>query len=683
MGQINIMDVLKKMPSVPQVNYGFVNQKNLLFKNQSSSLGFLTPSFSNGAAYGDLDGDGDLDLVVNNVNQAAFIYRNNATESLHHHYLKLNLHGAGLNVLAYGTRVTVYTKSNQQLLEQQPTRGFESSVDPVLNFGVGLNTNIDSIEIRWPDNNLELIKNIKSDTLLQVYQKNAPVVKNIVEATIPAWYINIASTNIKGNIEHHENDYSDFDFERLIPKLLSTESPKLAVADLNNDGLEDFYLSSAINDTAKIFLQLPDGHFIQKPQKAFEKDKMFENTGAVFFDADGDGDQDLLVVSGGNQFRQGAPELISRLYLNDGKGNFSNAINGWPSISLNASCVRVGDFNNDGKPDVFIGARNVPGSYGVIPASVLLLNNGAGRFTDITTSNAPSLLKLGMVTDAQWVDIDNDGKLELVVVGDWMPVTILKNINGQLQKVKEISNSEGWWNCLSIADLNGDGKPDFIAGNNGINTRIRADMDHPAKLYTDDFDNNGQVESIPTYYKSDGKSYPYYLKGELESQLPMLKSKFLHFSEYAGKTIEEIFSPVQLQHAQVLTVNQTESSIFINLGNGNFEQRALPMMAQISPVYGAIATDLNYDGKLDLFLGGNFYGLKPQTGRFDASFGTTLIGLGNSDFRYLPNTESGLKMEGEVRDIKTIKSADGNIYIIAAMNNAALYLFKKNAPNKK
>ncbi|MGI8950257.1 MAG: VCBS repeat-containing protein [Chitinophagaceae bacterium] len=675
-GQLNFQDLLKKIPSTPISNYAFVNQKNLFFKNESQQLGFATPSFSNGAAYGDLDGDGDLDLVINNENGEAFIYRNITSEKLHHHFLKIKLNGIAPNNFGVGAKVRIYANNQQQLLEQNPERGFQSSVDPVLNFGLHTTKIIDSLIVQWPNQKQQTIKNIAANQTITLNEKDAN--ENFAPVTSPkkSLYENVTSSIIKGNITHHENEFVDFDVEKLIPKMLSTEGPKIAIGDVNGDGLEDFYMGSAFADTAKIFIQQKDGSFIQKQEPEFIKDKYFENIGTEFFDADGDGDLDLIVVSGGNQASQGSPYLRPRIYLNDGRGNFTRSDKALPTLSMNASCVRVGNFNEDGKPDIFIGARCVPGNYGLIPSSVLLQNNDDGTFTDVTKIVAPDLLKLGMVTDAQWADIDGDGKKELIVVGDWMPVTILKFVNGKFQKINEIKNSSGWWNCLTVADINGDGKPDLIAGNFGLNSNIKADANHPAKLYVDDFNKNGQTECIPVYYKTNGKAYPYFMKGEIESQLPFLKKKFLYFSDYAGKTIDEIFSPEQLKHASVLLVQQTQTCVFINDGKGNFSMQPLPTMAQLSPVYGIVATDLNNDGITDLFLAGNFFGLKPQTGRFDASYGTTLIADAQHKFHFMYPNESGLFIKGEGRDVKQIKTSKGND-IIVAMNNAPLHMFRK------
>ena len=670
-GGFKVKELLDKMPRTPITSYGFVNQKNLQFKNETANLGLTTPGFSNGSAYGDLDGDGDLDLVVNNENGEAFVYRNMTSERTHAHYLKVELKGNGMNTLGVGAKVTVYTGGMQQLQEQTPTRGFESSVDPVLNFGLGTVKKVDSLRIVWPDMKMQVLKNIGADTELTLKQSDAKL--NYVPSAVGenSYYKNVTLGAIRGDIRHKENDFKDFDEQRLIPKMLSTEGPKLAVADVNGDGLQDFFMGGATGDTARLFVQQPNGTFTQLRQPAFEQDKYSEGVGALFFDADHDGDMDLVIVSGGNLEKEGSLNLMTRLYINDGKGNFKRKFNGWPLVSINASCVRLNGNNGD----LFIGGRSVPGSYGVSPTSKLLRNDGHGNFTDITASS-PDLLKLGMVTDAQWADIDGSGKNSLVVVGDWMPVTMLKYVDGKLKKTGEVANSSGWWNCLSVADLDGDGKSDLVAGNDGLNSKIQADAEHPAKIYISDFDNNGLVECIPVYYKSDGKAYPFNLHDDILKQLPAMKKKFLRYDAYAGKSIDEIFTPEQLEKALVLTVNQTQTCAFYNKGKGEFNMTPLPARAQFSPVYSILVSDINNDGKKDLFLGGNFYGVKPEVGRYDASYGVTLLNEGNRRFNYLPPSGSGLFITGEVRDAAAIETKAGN-YVIVARNNDALQLFKK------
>ncbi len=671
-GGFKMKSFLDKMPSTPIANYGFINQKNLQFKNETEQLGLGTPTFSNGAAYGDLDGDGDLDLVVNNENGTAFTYRNMTSERTKAHYLKVRLQGNGMNTFGIGAKVILYGKNSMQLLEQMPVRGFESSVEPILNFGTANNNQVDSVKVIWPNLKMQIIKNVKTNNTLTLKQTEAKLQFKPAVAKQNLYYKNSTVTDIKGDIYHKENNYKDFDEQRLIPKMLSTEGPKLAVADINGDGLEDFFMGGAINDTAKVFIQQPNGTFVQKREFALEQDKLSEDIGALFLDVDHDGDIDLIVVSGGNQEKEGSLNLLSRLYLNDGKGNFLRQYKGWPLVSINASCVRVN--NNNG--DLFIGGRSVPDAYGVIPTSKLLRNDGHGNFTDITSTIAPELQKLGMVTDAQWVDIDGTGKNSLVVVGDWMPVTILKYVDGKLKKTAEIAKSSGWWNCLTVADLNGDGRMDLIAGNNGLNSKIAADVNHPAKLYVSDFDNNGQVECIPVYYKTDGKPYIFNLHDDLLRQLPSLKKKILRYDAYAGKSIEDIFSAEVLEKASVLTVNQTQTCFFYNQGKGSFKMQPLPIQAQFSPVYSILATDMNKDNLPDLFLGGNFYGLKPEVGRYDASYGTTFLGTTEHGFTYLPPASSGLFIKGEVRDIRQIKTKNGAA-IIVARNNDALQIFKQ------
>lgn len=684
-GGFNFKDILDRMPSNKIPNYAFLNNGDLTFKNATDSLGFSTPTFSNGAAYGDLDNDGDLDLVISNENMEAFVYRNRATELSGNHFLKIKLNGNAPNTSGLGSRITIYTKQGKQILEQMPTRGFQSSVENILHFGLGKIDMVDSLIIRWPNNKYEILKNIPADTLITINQSSASL-------TIPSYggvaalaagvgleksiFTNTTSSTFPTAIVHRENNFIDFDVERLIPKMLSTEGPSISVADLNADGLEDIFLANAMADTAKILLQNKSGKFNIKPQPSFITDKYFETTASVFFDADADKDYDLIIASGGNQAQPGSPYLNIRLYLNDGNANFTRDTTNFPSIAINASCITLCDYDNDGLEDVFIGARSIPGKYGVSPSSALIKNNGNGKFTDVTTLAAPVLKNLGMVTDAKFADINNDNKKELIISGDWMPLIILQYNNGTFKKINEIQNSAGWWNCIELNDIDDDGDLDILAGNAGINSRIKASPEKPAKLYVGDLDKNGQIECIPVYFKTDGKAYPYFMKGELQQQIPSLKKDFLYFKDYAGKPIEDVFTQEQLKDVEVLEVNQSQSCLYKNDGKGNFTAMPFPVMAQLSYVFGIYAGDLNGDKHKDIFMAGNFYGLKPQAGRFDANYGTTLLADGKGGYNYIHPSESGLFVNGEVRDIQSIKIG-GKTSLLVARNNDHIEVFQK------
>jgi len=676
-GGFDFQSILKRMPSNKISNYAFLNEGLLHFRNVTDSLGLATPSFSNGAAYGDLDNDGDLDIVVNNENDEAFVYRNQAAEQLQNHFLKINLKGAVPNTAGIGSRVTIYTGNGMQVLEQMPSRGFQSSVDLQLHFGLGNSNQIDSLIIRWPDHKQEVKRNLKGDTTITLNQEDAIIMNESPQKKIKPLYKDVTKDVISGSITHHENQFIDFDVERLVPKMLSTEAPCIAVGDINNDGTEDFFIGSSVGDTARIFTQSRNGRFTELPQTSFVTDKYFETTAAAFFDADADKDVDLILGSGGNQAKPGSPYLYVRLYKNDGRGKFTRDTASLPKVSVNASTISLFDFDRDGRKDFFIGARCVPGVYGIAPSSVLLKNMGDGKFEDVTAKLAPALINLGMVTDSKVADIDKDGREELIIAGDWMPVTVMKFNDGLLDKSSEIENSGGWWNNLEVNDIDNDGDIDLVAGNSGLNSRIKAEPGKPAKLYVGDFDRNGQIECIPVYFKTDGHAYPYFMKGELQSQIPQLKKDFLYFTDYAGKPIEKIFTPGQLKDIKVLEVNETRTCLFRNDGRGNFAIEPFPQMAQLSYVFAALTVDMNNDHIKDVFLAGNFYGLKPQAGRFDASYGVTLRGEKQGGYFYLKPSESGLFINGEVRDIKSIRSAAGN-YIVVAVNNQPLKIFSQN-----
>lgn len=667
--------------SSPLVNYAFLNQGDLTFKNYSEELGLGEPGFSNGAAYADLDRDGDLDLVVNNINGECFVYRNNSTEKHRKNFLRVRLQGKGQNTFGVGASVTIYAGGVMQMLENYPTRGFQSSVEPVLTFGLDTIKRIDSLVVNWPDNKSQHLENIAVNSELLLTQADADAEFIINEKKGAALFNESTAKLIDGNINHKENIFVDFNVERLIPHMLSTEGPKMAVADLNGDGLDDFVVGGAKHDTTKVFLQTIDGTFRQcLPQIAFKLDEDYEDADLVFFDCDNDGDQDLLITSGGNLNRIGSRLLYPRLYLNNGKGTFERDNKRLPQISVNASCVEILDINGDGLSDIFIGGRSIPGQYGVIPKSYLLKNNN-GVFYDATEELAPELQNIGMVTDAVWANLDNDSQMELVVVGEWMPITIFKNEYGKLTLPlnlnRQFSSTNGWWNCINAVDINNDGQLDLIAGNLGLNTKIKADSLHPVELYSSDFDNNGIPESILTYFKSDGKSYPYYLKDDIVAQLPMLKKKFLKHVDYAGKTIEEVFDKDQLELAVVKQAYQLQSCKFINKGDGKFLMQPLPTEAQLAPVYSILADDFDNDGWVDILLAGNFCGLKPEIGRYDANYGTFYKGEPNNELVYQSPRNSGFFYKGEARSLISISTATHKELIFLARNNDSLLVFEK------
>ena len=677
------LQLLDKMAiSKPLPNYAFVNQRDLTFKNCSYELGLGEPGLSNGAAFADLDMDGDQDLIVNNLNNQCFVYRNNTTEKYNKNFLRIKLQGKMMNAFGVGASVTIYAGGNMQTLENYPTRGFQSSVEPVLTFGLDSINKVDSLIVNWPDDQSQHLTNISANKEFLLKQVEADKKFIISTPKVKPLFIDVTSKTIYGNIKHKENDFVDFNIERLMPHLLSAEGPKMAVADINGDGLEDFVLGSAKHDTTKVFLQTSNGNFRQLlPQQSFAQDEEYENVGMEFLDADNDGDQDLIITSGGNQNKTGSKLLQLRLYLNNGKGKFERDDTRLPNISLNGSCVKILDFNGDGLPDIFVGGRSVPGQYGVTPKSYLLRNDH-GFFKDVTAELAPDMQNIGMVTDAVWGDIDNDGRMELVVVGEWMPITVFKIENGRLNLYTTLNQqfafTSGWWNCIKAVDMNNDGKLDLIAGNLGLNSKIRADSLHPAELYLNDFDNNGIQECILTYYKSDGKSYPYYLKNDMVSQIPMLKKKFLKHADYAGKTIEEIFNKAQLELAVLKKAYLFESCMFININNGKFDRKPLPTEAQLSPVYAILADDFDNDGFKDILLAGNLFGLKPELGRYDANYGIYYKGVPNNKFIYISSEYSGFFYSGEARDLIKFKNAVQKELILLSRNNDSLMIFENN-----
>jgi len=674
--------VISMMPEGKVHNYFFRGAKNMQFQDKSLAWGFSEPNISNGAAYADLDNDGDLDLITNNINQPASIYRNNSNQLLKNNYLKIKLTGNKLNKFGLGAKV--FLKSEGKLLQMQqlsPTRGFMSSVEPVLVFGLGKQTTVDSLFVIWGNQRAEIRTNVKANTTLVLDQANASLdAKGIYPTLFPQSEPTFREVTGKYtlNYKHEENNYLDFYRESLMPFQVSTEGPKLAVGDVNNDGLDDFYVGGAKWQAGKLFIQQTSGKFVSTNQKLFQSDSTYEDVDAVFFDADQDKDLDLYVVTGGNEFYDKMPEQFDRLYLNDGQGNLTKR-NNLPAMYDNKSCVKPADFDGDGDLDLFVGGRVVGYQYGINPNSYLLVNDGRGRFTDATTRVAPTLRKAGMTTDAQWADIDQDGDLDLMVVGDWMPIKVFENQQNKLVEktvATGLENLKGLWQTIRGADFDKDGDIDFVVGNIGTNTKFRKSEAGGLKMYVKDIDGNSTLDHILTYRLNDNW-YPVASKDELAKQLPLINKKFTNYKDFAGKTIEALFDEKQLQDAPVLEVNSFESVYLENTGKGNFKHLALPREAQVSKIFSFFIQDADQDGNLDVLLGGNLYGVSTYQGRYDASYGLFLRGNGKGKFTSVLPTTSGFLLEEQVRDIKLVKTATGELLLVAR-NGLPLQLFETN-----
>jgi hypothetical protein len=665
--------LMDRMSSTPIPNYAFQNTGNLQFKNQAQEWGLGKPGFSNGAAYGDLDNDGDLDLVVNNVNMPVSIYQNKTSELLKNHFLRVRLKGTGRNLNGIGAKVYVHQPQKTVYLQQMPNRGFESSVDLTLVFGLGKEAAIDSVRIIWPDDKMQTLHDVKPDQELTLDYQKADKIYSPVKVN-PATPIYDATEEVNLNYVHQESNFVDYNRDALLKQMYSTLGPALAIGDVTGDGLEDVYVGGASGGAKKLFVQLKDGTFQESDTRAFDEDAVSEDVAAKFFDADKDGDLDLIVVTGSNEFTQDAPQLLDRLYLNDGKGNFTKD-NGLPNVTTNASCVAAGDFDQDGDIDLFIGGRMIPGGYGYDAPSYLYINDGTGNFKNYTKRYLPQN-ELGMITDAVWMDVNSDTYPELVVVGDWMPITVFSNNKGRsLSEKIEVPNSAGWWNTVKAADVDGDGDMDFVLGNLGRNSRMMATPEQPVELYVNDFEGNGTVEQIINCYTEDGKAYPMVLKQDLQKQVPSIKKKFVKYNDYAGKQINEILPEDELQKAVVKKVENPNSSLLINEGSMKFTLKALPLEVQFSPIHGIETMDYNHDGHLDILMAGNFFDVLPEVGQYDANYGIVLEGKGNGHFEVIKPQQSGFFTKGQVRKMMLVKGATGKPYMLLAKNNEKLQVF--------
>lgn len=671
----DIDSIINKMPIKPQSNYAFKNNGNLTFSNAEKDWGFETPTMSNGVAYGDLDNDGDLDLVVNNVNMKSFVYKNNSESQTSNNYIKLKLNGNTPNNFAIGSKVKIHSKGTVIVQELMPSRGFQSSMDYIMNIGIGDVTTIDSLRIIWPNDKTQKLANIKANQQITLSQSDAiDIYKPFKQGAQKTLFQEIPNNTL---LTHTENNYSDFDYEGLISKMLSQEGPAMAIGDVNNDGNEDVFIGGGLKESGVIYLNSGDGKMNPSTPKEFLKDAKYEDTAASFFDADGDKDLDLMVGSGGNEVGQ-EKNYITRLYINDGNGNFKKALNVLPSTRNNISVISANDYDNDGDIDVFVGSRSVVGTYGVNPNHLLLINDGKGVFTDGTERYAYNLKDAGMVTGAVWADIDNDSKKDLITVSEWDTPKIYLNNGKQLIKLESsLDHVYGMWNVIEAADLDKDGDLDLVIGNQGTNTFYKASKDSPMKLWVNDFDDNGTIEQITTQFK-DGKDYPILMKKELTGQMVKLKKQNLKASEYASKSIDELFSKEVIEKSIVKKLNIGETIIAVNEGNGVFNIKSLPNHVQFSCVCGIVCEDVNNDGNMDLIMAGNNFEFKPQFSRLDSNYGSVLLNNGNLDFEWQDYEKSGFFIKNEVKHLSQFKDKNGKTYIIAAINNSKPKIFLRN-----
>jgi hypothetical protein len=661
--------MIHKMPTGKVANFFFRNNGNLTFQNVSEKWTGAKATCSTGAAYADLDNDGDLDLVVNNINDKAGVFRNDAAAGS---FLKIRLQGERANTYGTGANVLLYVNGKIMSRELITSRGWQSAVEPVLHFGLG-NSPIDSLEVRWPGGAVQKVFNVQPNQVLTLAEREAKTIQS-EKAPIQKTYLEIANERL--TFLHKEDTFNAIAVERLIPHMLSTQGPKMAVADVNGDGWEDVFIGGASGQAGEIHVQTKAGRFLKSVQPALVADARAEDTFALFFNANRDAFLDLLVVSGG-QVEEGEREnLQPRLYLNDGNGNFKSSPNAFHGIYLNASCAAAEDFDRDGDVDLFIGGRVVAGRYGQTPSSYLLTNNGMGVFINLPDKISDS--DLGMVSSALWHDLDKNGKPDLLVAGEWMSLTVLiQSDEGKFfNRTKDwgLDTTHGWWNTLQMADLDGDGDMDFLAGNAGRNSRLRPTQHEPVELWLSDIDRNGSLDPIITYYNHHER-YPFVSKDQLIKQVPSLKKKYVRYDDFKNARIEDLISSDKegdLIHRKA----ETFESVWLENTGSKFLVHALPVEAQFFPVFSFQVLDINRDNLLDILMAGNWHAVQPELGRYDAGYGCVLLGNGNRTFQPVAPARSGFWVKGEARDIQMIINTKGEKCIFVSRNNDSVLVFK-------
>lgn len=662
------LHLVTTMTSTPIHNYIYRNEGGITFENKTDDWGFSALGFSNGAAFADLDNDGNLDLVINHLNETAGIYKNKiATNGMRNNYLQVELKGEGMNTLGVGSKIYMYAGNDMQFIEQQPTRGFQSSVSPRIHIGLGDKQHVDSLKVIWPGGNQQVITNIQVNTRILLEEKEA-LPHQINDEEIQPLYTQIVSPIA---YQHEEPGYNDFKRQPLLYHMLSPAGPIMAVGDVNKNGFPDVYVGGTQGKPGKLYFQVSTGQFLESQGLDLSPDELSSDTDAIFFDANGDGWQDLYMVSGGyHDYEKGDAALQDRLYINLGGGNYEKANDALPEIKSSGSCVRVTDFDGDGHLDLFIGGRVVPGEYPMRPSSYLLRNDGTGKFKDVTDKWLPEIEGSGMVTDAQWVDINGDGWQDLILVGEFMPIQVLLNLkgNGFENATKQFFDKpmSGIWSAIAVGDFDNDGDMDFIVGNFGLNSQLKASESEPITMVFDDFDNNGSIDPILSQF-INGVSYPFLSRDELLDQMYGMRSKFTDYASFADARLEDILTKEQIKKASKLEVTELRTLYLENKGD-KLVKHELPLEAQFAPVYAIAVIDHDEDGNLDFIFAGNQNATRLRLGVIDANFGQLYKGDGKGNFKYIDQKLSGLNFLGDIKSLQPIKLSYLDVLLVGVNN---------------
>jgi len=692
------VEMMDQIPTVKLHNYAFRNSTDLKFSDVTENWGLSEPCFSNGAAYGDLDNDGDLDFIVNNINDEAFVYENKSRNSdrQNNHYLQIEFKGSPQNRNGTGAWVELYyDHGKHQIYENSPYRGYLSSVQNMGHFGLGGLTSIDSVVIKWPNRRMQLLTNVKADQKLIVDINDASLFYSFNQQKNTNALFQDVSKEVGIDYEHQEIDFADFNIQKLLPRKLSEFGPGLAVGDVDGNGFDDIVCGGSYGYSPALFLQQANGKFITSDiiQGASPNSKPWEDLGILLFDVDGDNDLDLYTVSGSYENEPGSNAYLDRLYTNDGSGKFSIDSVAIPNNATSKSCARAVDFDKDGDLDIFVAGRVEPWNYPKPVSSYIYRNDtkdGNIKFTDVTSTIAKDLLNIGLVCDAVWTDFDNDGWQDLILAGEWMPVTFLKNDKGIFKNITKetgVGDEIGFWNSIAPGDFDNDGDIDYIVGNMGQNTFYRGSKQYPVKIYAKDFDNNGNYDAIPSLYLFDEhgkkKEYPAHTRDDLVKQIIGMRSKFQNYKLYANATMDQLFTPEELKGALILQAGNFKTSFFKNNGSGKFQISDLPLQAQLSTINGMIAEDFDGDGNLDIVMNGNDYGTEVSVGRYDALNGLYMRGDGNGNFVAKSISESGIFIPGNGKALVKARDAAGKCLIIGGQNRGALKVFQSTSTGNK